>query len=283
MNLRDKINQCITQLAAVYDSREARNILELAIEHLKGWNKVDILMNSDKEVSDFISGKIDAIVDRLLRHEPIQYILGETYWHGLKLKVAPGVLIPRPETSQLVDIITDDNHASDLNVLDICTGSGAIAVALSRNLDFPDVTALDISKEALGIAEENDRDLHTVVKFIMADILKPLPFDNGSFDIIVSNPPYICESERQGMSANVLDYEPSIALFVPDSDPLKFYRPIAAEGHRIARDGGRLYLEINPAHADALKSLLVSEGWTDVTILNDITGRRRFIKAVKGE
>ncbi len=281
MTLKDKIDIMIKELAPVYESREARNIIDIAIEHLKGWNRVDILMNSDKELSDFISHKLDDITSRLLRHEPIQYITGDTYWHGLTLKVNPGVLIPRPETSQLVDIISDDNKQSDLRVIDLGTGSGAISIALSKSLDFPSVTAVDISDDAIRTAEDNNQRLNAGVTVIKADMLSKLPFDDETFDIIVSNPPYICESEKSGMKENVLDYEPSLALFVPDSDPLKYYRAIADEGYRIAVSGGKIYLEINPIHADRLKELLSGYGWNDISIIMDMYGKRRFIEAKK--
>ncbi len=266
MTLRDKTNAALKTLSSIYDDREARNIIDLAVSHIKGWSRIDMLLNSDKEISNLLSEKIDAVTRRLLTHEPIQYILGETYWHGLTLKVAPGVLIPRPETSEL---------------LDLCTGSGAIALALSRFLRFPKVTAVDISSEALDIARENHKILRTGINFILADILRPLPFPDGSFDIMVSNPPYICESEKQTMSPNVLDYEPSTALFVPDSDPLKFYRPIAVEGYRTAKPGARIYLEINPDHALVTRQLLRETGWSDAEIVNDMHGRQRFVKATR--
>lgn len=281
MTLRDKTNAAVKTLSSIYDDREARNIIDLAVSHIKGWSRIDMLLNSDKEISNLLSEKIDAVTRRLLTHEPIQYILGETYWHGLTLKVAPGVLIPRPETSELVNIITDENNAEDLDVLDLCTGSGAIALALSRFLRFPKVTAVDISSEALDIARENDKILRTGINFILADILRPLPFPDGSFDIMVSNPPYICESEKQTMSPNVLDYEPSTALFVPDSDPLKYYRPIAVEGYRTAKPGARIYLEINPDHALVTRQLLREKGWNDAEIVNDMHGRQRFVKATR--
>lgn len=281
MTLKEKTDSMVRALAPIYDSREARNITEIAIEHIKGWSRVDILMNSDKEISDYFAHKLDEVLARLLKNEPIQYITGETYWHGLTLKVNPGVLIPRPETSELVDIISDDNKQPDLRVLDLGTGSGAIAIALSRSLNFPEVTATDISDKALATAKDNNRLLNTGVSFIKSDMLAALPFPDGSFDIIVSNPPYICESERSAMRANVLDYEPATALFVPDNDPLRFYRAIADEGYRTASQGGRLYLEINPTFADKLKQLLTGSGWKDVTILKDMYGKNRFIKACK--
>ncbi len=283
MTLHDIIADSVKRLAQVYDTREARNIIELAIENIKGWTRVDVIINSDKEMTEFFTEKLNRIISRLLCHEPIQYILGETYWHGLTLKVGPGVLIPRPETSQLVDLIVDENKQTDLRVLDLCTGSGAIALALSRSLKFADITGVDISETALEIANENNTRLNTSVEFIKANALSPLPFSDNDFNIIVSNPPYICERERHDMKANVLEYEPGLALFVPDDDPMQFYRPIAHNGFRVAASGGRIYLEINPLYSDSIKCTLAEAGWEDVTIITDMYGKRRFAKAIKGK
>ncbi|MCI9284720.1 MAG: peptide chain release factor N(5)-glutamine methyltransferase [Muribaculaceae bacterium] len=281
MNYRELLRASSGKLSSIYDGREASNIMHLVIETIKGWNSVDLLMHMDDEVSDYISGKTEGIVSRLLANEPVQYILGETYWHGMKLKVTPDVLIPRPETSELVDMITDADKGRDLKVLDLCTGSGAIAIALSRFLDFPDICGIDISDAALSVARDNARSLHADVKFLKCDVLKPLPFADGEFDIIVSNPPYICDNERKDMARNVLDHEPAIALFVPDNDPMRFYRPIAGEGFRIARPGGKIYLEINPLYADDVISVLEGAGWTDVCVMMDMEGKKRFAKGTR--
>ncbi len=281
MTLSQKTAELLDKLKPVYDRREAHNIIEMAIEHIKGWTRVDILLNGDKEISDYLAGKLDEIAGRLLRNEPIQYILGETYWHGLTIKVAPGVLIPRPETSQLVDIIVDENDRQDLKVLDLCTGSGAIALTLARYLKFPKVTAVDISGQALEIARENDRELRTHINLLQGDVLTPLQFPSDTFDIITANPPYVCERERKEMGRNVLDYEPAEALFVPDDDPLRFYKAISSEGLRIAAEGGKLYYELNPDYAQDVKKLMERDGWEDVAIMNDMYGKARFARGVK--
>ncbi len=281
MTLSQKTAELLDKLKPVYDRREAHNIIEMAIEHIKGWTRVDILLNGDKEISDYLAGKLDEIAGRLLRNEPIQYILGETYWHGLTIKVEPGVLIPRPETSQLVDIIVDENDRQDLKVLDLCTGSGAIALTLARYLKFPKVTAVDISGQALEIARENDRELRTHINLLQGDVLKPLQFPSDTFDIITANPPYVCERERKEMGRNVLDYEPAEALFVPDDDPLRFYKAISSEGLRIAAEGGKLYYELNPDYAQDVKKLMERDGWEDVAIMNDMYGKARFARGVK--
>lgn len=281
MTYRELLRHSTARISVIYPDREASAIMRLVIETIKGWTSVDLMMHDGDEVSEYICEKVGNIVDRLLRHEPVQYILGEVYWHGMTLKVTPAVLIPRPETSQLVDIIAEENNGSDLWVLDLCTGSGAIAIALAKFLNFPIVTAIDISKDALDIAAENARSLKVSVKFGQSDILKPWGFRNDTFDILVSNPPYICEKEKIGMDRNVLAYEPSIALFVPDSDPLRFYRPLSREGYRVTANGGRIYLEINPDYADEIKALLETDGWRNVEIIKDMYGKDRFAKAVK--
>lgn len=282
MTLGNLISTRKAQLTPVYGEGEASWMLRTIFESLKGWDRVETAIRMNDEVSDYIVGKVDGIVARLLGGEPLQYILGEAYWHGLKLKVTPDVLIPRPETSELVDLIEDRNDASDLAVLDLCTGSGCIAVALARALPFSRVTAVDISRPALAVAIENARGCKAKVDFIEADVLRPLPFGDGTFDIVVSNPPYIAEKEKADMERNVLDHEPSIALFVPDTDPLRFYTPIAREGMRIARSGGQLWFEINPIYADDVRRMMSAEGWEDVTVLPDSSGKKRFALGRKG-
>ncbi len=168
--LRDTINELRRRLYPIYGRGEANAIIDLIFLYLKGWNRVDLLVNEDKELSPFIEEEIDKILKRLERHEPIQYITGIARFCGMDLHVKPGVLIPRPETEQLVDIISDTNKKPDLRVLDVCTGSGCIAVALARALRFPEITALDISPVALEVARENDRLFKTHVRFVNADI-----------------------------------------------------------------------------------------------------------------
>lgn len=265
-------------LTEIYGAGEARAMTRLVFTRLKGWNTADLIIHEGEEVSDYIRGKVADILRRLQAGEPIQYILGEAYFYGMDFKVAPGVLIPRPETEELVDMIVKEERGSDLRVLDVCTGSGCIAIALSRNLLFPRVTAIDVSEEALRIAEENAKALKADIDFIHADIFKWEP-DPESFDIIVSNPPYIDESEKSGMDRNVLDYEPALALFVPDSDPLLFYRRIAELGRTALAPGGRIYFEINPRHADDLVSLMESLDYQNIQTVKDIHSRPRFLSA----
>lgn len=281
MTLRQLLDNGRTRLATLYGQGEADWMMRIIMEYLKGWKQADLLLRADEEVSDFIAGKADAIIARLLDNEPLQYILGETYWHGMTLKVTPDVLIPRPETSELVDLITSENTAPDLNVLDVCTGSGCIAVALANTLPFAKVTGTDISDPALAVARENASLRKLKVGFMHSDALGQFPFDDGSMDIVVSNPPYITESEKKEMEPNVLDHEPGLALFVPDSDPLRFYTAISREGFRVTRPGGKIYFEINHLFARQVSRMMTETGWDDVQILPDMHGKQRFAKGIR--
>lgn len=277
--LKQLLDSSRSRLTPVYGGSEASWLLRIIMEHLKGWDQVELLMRADKEVSNFLVSSVNAVIDRLLHHEPIQYIFGDTYWHGMTLKVSPDVLIPRPETEELVDIIVKDNQQSDLKVLDVCTGSGCIAVALAKFMNFPQVTAIDISQPALAIARENATLQKVKVKFETADALDLGKTLTGKYDIIVSNPPYVMESEKSAMDSNVLDHEPALALFVPDRDPLKFYKAIATYAYTALDDKGRLYFELNPLTANALRSWMLQSGWSDVTFLPDINAKTRFLIA----
>lgn len=277
--LKQLLDSSRSRLTPVYGGSEASWLLRIIMEHLKGWDQVELLMRADKEVSDFLVSSVNAVIDRLLHHEPIQYIFGDTYWHGMTLKVSPDVLIPRPETEELVDIIVKDNQQSDLKVLDVCTGSGCIAVALAKFMNFPQVTAIDISQPALAIARENAALQKVKVKFETADAIDLGKTLTEKYDIIVSNPPYVMESEKSAMDSNVLDHEPALALFVPDRDPLKFYKAIATYAYTALEDKGRLYFELNPLTADVLREWLSQSGWNDVTLLPDINTKTRFLIA----
>ncbi len=279
MTLQESVKNTVELLAPRYGRGEARAMTEMMWEHLKGYKAVDLVLKADTEVSDFISGKVSAIVDRLLAGEPLQYILGEAWWHGLRIKVTPDVLIPRPETSELVDLIADRYKSiSDLEVLDLCTGSGCIAVALAAELPFSAVTGVDISSRALDVARENGKSQKVRVRWIEADVMS---LDlKGEYDIIVSNPPYVLESEKETIDPTVKDHEPGIALWVPDSDPLRFYHAIINVAPRLLKPGsGRIYFEINPLEASALCDDMRAAGWRDVTVVKDTHGKDRFLIA----
>lgn len=280
MTVSDLRRAAVAALIPLYGRGEAEWMTRLTLESVTGWSRVDLLVDAGKELGEVRVEAVKNIVDRLLKHEPLQYILGYEDFMGLKIKVSPSVLIPRPETQELVNIIIDrEAKASDLSVLDAGTGSGAIAVALSRNLRFARVTAIDNSDAALEVARSNAERLRTPVTFVNADMLSLTSLPGEPFDIIVSNPPYVLDSERAEMSANVLGHEPSAALFVPDSDPLRFYlalaRYAAAGG---LKPGGRLYFECNPLTIAALASQLEAD-FDEVETVRDSFGRQRFIIA----
>lgn len=280
MTVRDLRRAAVAALIPLYGRGEAEWMTRLTLEYVTGWSRVDLLVDADKELGEVRVEAVKNIVARLLKHEPLQYILGYEDFMGLKIKVSPSVLIPRPETQELVNIIIDrEAKASDLSVLDAGTGSGAIAVALSRNLRFARVMAIDNSDAAFEVARSNAERLRTPVTFVNADMLSLASLPGEPFDIIVSNPPYVLDSERAEMSANVLGHEPSVALFVPDSDPLRFYLALA----RYAAAGGlkpdgRLYFECNPLTIGVLSSQLEVD-FDEVEAIRDSFGRKRFIIA----
>lgn len=265
-------------LVPKYGARETMAMIRIIFEHLKGWDPVDLLINENKPLSAFIVRQIRDVVARLMNDEPIQYIVGSAYFYGMNLKVGRGVLVPRPETEELVDMIVTAHKGSDLRVLDVGAGSGCIAIALSRNLPFSQVTALDISDVAVKYIRENAEVLHARINVVEADIFSYQP-PAESLDIIVSNPPYIDESEKRDMDKNVLDYEPASALFVPDSDPLVFYRRIAEIGRDALVDNGSVYFEINPAHASDMVAMMEALGYVNVSVHLDIHGKKRFLSA----
>lgn len=279
--LKEILAQFRQSLADTYPPGEIGG-MELAIlDRLLNYSRVDAILHYGTEMPPFIAEKIKTIAERLLKHEPIQYILNDAYFYGYHFNVTPATLIPRPETAGLIDMIVDENPEADLRILDIGTGSGCIAVSLALAMKFANVSAIDISDEALAVARENARRLKARVRFIKADILSISAPAKPCYDIIVSNPPYIADSERTSMDSNVLDYEPHTALFVPDDDPLVFYRAIARYAHAALVPGGKLYLEINSRFPAETCRLLAAHGLTDARSLPDYRGLPRFVTAIR--
>lgn len=281
--MKETVMEMRRRLEPIYGKDESRAMIREIFRVLKGWDATEFIirLTDDYRLSDYIRSKISDILGRLEKHEPLQYILGEAHFYGLDLHVEPGVLIPRPETEDLVRVIAADNPVSDLRVVDLGTGSGAIAIALSRYMNFPEITAMDLSSKAVEVAKGNVKALKcSGIQVVQGDMTEWQP-DAESLDVVVSNPPYVDLSEKADMEANVRDYEPAEALFVPDSDPLKFYRAIAPEAFDGLKPGGRLYFEINPRHADELKAMLAHDGYTDVELWRDAQGAYRYIKAQK--
>lgn len=277
MILKEAIEQLKNGLAGVAEPQELQAMIRVICEDVFNYDQVDVALRQESELPDFAPERIADIIARLRRHEPLQYIVGSARFHGHRFKVTPAVLIPRPETEQLVDLIIDKNQGSDLQVLDMGTGSGCIAISLARALKFAQVDALDVSRDALEVARQNAADLKVKVRFFESDMLSPQPA--ARYDIIVSNPPYVCWSEREAMDRNVKDYEPGQALFVPDNDPLLFYKAIAPYAAQSLERGGKLYLEINQRFGNEVKRLLQDNGFDEVRIIEDSFGKVRFAAA----
>jgi release factor glutamine methyltransferase len=243
-------------------------------------SRLQQITETNTKVPNSDYNQIMSITKRLLSHEPIQYILGETEFYGLKFRVNQAVLIPRPETEELVDWIIRDHKNSALTIVDVGTGSGCIAVTLAKNLIQSTVYALDVSEQALEQAKANAQLNEVVVQFFQTDVLKqPWPGFTKKPDLIVSNPPYVTQKEKKQMQANVLDYEPSLALFVSDDDPLLFYREIATQARNLLADEGWLYFEINEALGNQTATLLEALGYRQIELRADINGKHRMIKA----
>ena len=264
-----------------FSASEVNSIIRIIFGKLKNYSQVDIIMHKDDELSPFIKTKVDEVLERLLKHEPIQYIFNEAYFQGFTLKVTPHTLIPRPETEELVDIITKENKKSDLHILDIGTGSGAIAIALARALPFPDVDAIDISEEALQVAKDNAESLKAKVNFIKADILCATP-PVESYDIIVSNPPYISEEEYAELDAGVRDFEPRSAL-VPGPEGMEHPRAVEEAARLLLKPGGLFLMEHGWLQGEACRALCHEDFWSDVHTGLDLAGKDRFLFAVRTE
>ena len=278
MKVKEAIQLLRESLSPVIEAGELQAMIRVICEDVFNYDQVDVALRQDHELPDFAPERIAEIIARLKRHEPLQYVVGSARFHGLRFKVTPAVLIPRPETEQLVDLIIDENPDADLKVLDMGTGCGCIAIALARALKFAQVDALDVSRDALAVARQNAALLKTPgVRFFESDMLASQP--SACYDIIVSNPPYICWSERESMDRNVKDFEPGQALFVPDSDPLLYYKAIAHYASQSLEHGGKLYLEINQRFGNEVKHLLESCGLDDVRIIEDSFGHVRFAAA----
>ncbi len=271
------------RLESAYDADEAEGLAWWVAEEITGLSRAEIIYHAG--VSKLFEQKIEEVIERLLRHEPVQYVFGHTLWNGLDLKVTPATLIPRPETAELVEkigknyelqITNYELQNTHLKVLDIGTGSGCIAIAIKKAHPEWEVTGIDISAEAIEVARENAVRNGVEVAFEVADIFcKVIPesaISNQLFDIVVSNPPYICEKEKNSMESNVLDYEPGTALFVPDEDPLLFYRRIAE-----LKAGRFLFFEINEVYGKEVAQLLCEKGYTDVQIIQDMYGKDRIV------
>ena len=266
-------------LSCSYTAGEISALTRIIATELLGVSQMAFYLKDDITLTAEQQTLFDNAIERLKKQEPIQYILGYSDFCGLRFKVTQATLIPRPETSELVEWITSEATGNG-SILDIGTGSGCIAISLANKLPQSKVTAWDISNNALAVAAENSKANGCAVAFEEVDILAYEP-TGGQFDIIVSNPPYIKENEKAAMHSNVLYWEPHTALFVPDNNPLLFYRTIAEKGLTLLKPGGKLYFEINRAHGKETIEMLESLGYTSIELRKDFAENDRMIRAVK--
>lgn len=269
------------ELDGLYPPEEIRGFARLIIEHVCGLDYTQFVVNRERMVSVAEKEMITEIIEHLKNFEPIQYILGETEFYGLRLKVRPDVLIPRPETEELVHWVLETNQLESPAILDVGTGSGCIALVLKKELPEAKVSAIDISEEALKVAHENALQNQLDISFLKHDILNPEKDSIQKFDLIVSNPPYVREQEKEKMQPNVLNFEPQSALFVSDSDPLIFYRKIGEYALEHLSDNGFLFFEINEYLCGELKELLSGMGFKDAQLKKDLHGKNRMLRCRK--
>jgi release factor glutamine methyltransferase len=269
------------ELPGIYNSSEIRVLADLLIKTVTGRTKLHQLYDDLYPVSTSEASQIIEFTNQLKTGKPVQYIVGETIFYNCKIKLDSSTLIPRPETEELVDLIIRENKDYNGNIIDFGTGSGCIAIALAVNLPLAALTGIDISEDALRIAGENANMNNIKVRFIKEDILDFNKDSAGKAGIVVSNPPYVRNSEKALMGKNVLDFEPHQALFVTDSDPLKYYNAILDLAEHILLPPGRIYFEINEAMGRSLVHLMKSYGYSEVEIVSDINDKERIIKGRK--
>ncbi|MDR0891463.1 MAG: peptide chain release factor N(5)-glutamine methyltransferase [Mediterranea sp.] len=275
------ITHITRSLQGVYPPEEAKALALMICCDILGIRKLDLYTGQPISLSDGQQLQLSDILTRLQANEPIQYICGFADFCGREFGVGPGVLVPRPETAELARLIVSENSASSDRILDIGTGSGCIAITLYLELPGAEVDAWDVSPEALEVARANNRKLGANVRFQLCDVLDEATMATAQpgYRLIVSNPPYIVEKERATMAPNVLEWEPAGALFVPDADPLLFYRRIARLGRTLLEPGGRLYFEINQAYGLQTTQLLEAEGYRHIRLLKDLYDNDRFAVA----
>lgn len=280
MTSKDIFNKVKSSLTNIYSPSEASNITLLLLSHTFQLTRHDILL--EQSTKSYNYQLVEDYLARLQKHEPIQYVLEQSHFYGMDFAVSPAVLIPRPETEELVQLIlTENDTKNELKILDIGTGSGCIAITLAKMLANAEVFAIDISQDALQIARKNAKANQTRVHFRQADILA-VPHDDNIYDVIVSNPPYIALAEKVAMQANVLNFEPAQALFVPDDNPLLFYEKIKLFAEKNLCEGGKLYFEINEKLGKEVVDLLeISAFFAKIQLVQDLQGKDRIITATK--
>lgn len=267
------------ELEKIYSPDEANSLIMILLEHYFNINRIKIATEPELRLSESELLTLHFAVKDLMKNKPVQYVIGETEFCEMRFSVDENVLIPRPETEEMVKMIAQKHENSHLKILDIGTGSGCIAISLAKLLKNSELTAIDISEKALETAKKNAANNNLKIHFINDDILNPksLELIENQYDIIVSNPPYVCETEKKDMRANVLDYEPSTALFVNDDDPLVFYRKILEFAKPTLRQGGEIWFEINERFGAQMQDLCFAQGFDNVVIIKDFRGKERFL------
>ncbi|MGZ5252904.1 MAG: peptide chain release factor N(5)-glutamine methyltransferase [Flavitalea sp.] len=285
MNIQEAKQRLLFQLYHLYDDREATGIADWVLEHLTGWSRIDRVINKDLPLNTQQKMLVEKYIAELSSHMPVQYVLNEAWFSGMKFFVNEDTLIPRPETEELVELVYKNEHdrvSDDFNLLDIGTGSGCIPISIKKKLSQANVISCDISEAAIEVAKHNAKKHAAEVQFKVVDFL-----DNNTWDslpivnAIVSNPPYIPLSDKESMGNNVVMYEPWVALFVENERPLVFYEAIAAYAQQKLHIGGGVYVETHENYAEAVADLFKSNHLTDVEIVKDMQEKNRFVKARK--
>ena len=279
--VRDIISLFHEELDGIYGNGEVGVFCEMLFEVFLGWDKVRLLTSKEETIDQSDLLRFHWALEDLKLYRPIQHIIGYTDFCGCRIGVSPDVLVPRPETEEIVNwIIVKRSSLTNHHYLDLCTGSGCIAIALKKAFPAADVTAVDVSAAALEIARQNAQNNGVEVRFMQADVLNGVDGLSGSYGLIVSNPPYVMEKERAQMQRNVLDYDPALALFVPDEDPLRFYRAIATIAQNHLAENGQVVVEINEVLGDETCAVFKAQGFTP-KVHEDFRGKQRWISATR--
>lgn len=280
-------NDFLNQLTSIYERREAANITDWVFENITGFKRLERNINRNVELEKDATQKLDKCLHELLQHMPVQYVLNEAWFYKMKFYVNEHVLIPRPETEELVDwIVLDvrstmyDVRCEEFKILDVGTGSGCIAVSIKKELEYIDITAIDISKEALKVANKNADTLQAKINFLQVDFLNESLWNSfGVYDVIVSNPPYIPENEKEKLAQNVTAFEPAIALFVEKNNPFIFYEKIAKFSQSHLKHNGKIFVEIHEEYSKEMQEIFSDYNFK-TEIKKDIYGKERMIKAI---
>ena len=271
MRSKDLLNRIATELSTVYDREESMAIARYVSDYMAESK----MLNPDAEVEQTEKTWLEEVLSRLKKSEPVQYVLGFAYFMGNRYVVNKDVLIPRPETEELLELVYKKSERGSFTAIDIGTGSGCIAVELSKKYPKARVYAVDVSERALAVASENSKNQNVQINFVSDDILHPAMEKYPTFDLIVSNPPYVAIDEKEFMHANVINYEPHLALFA--SNPLEFYEAIARFAEKKLKSEGKIFLEINPVYAESTLEIYQRTGFSDIELVKDITGKQRFL------